>query len=51
MLLLTDQATSVLDTKWKLIHQAKATSDDKYDLSQSDFSQLAAYGDKYQQEG
>lgn len=39
---------TVMDAKWKLLEQGKGTSDDKYGLSQSDFYQLAAYGEKYQ---
>lgn len=35
----------VLDTKWKLLDASKRT--DKYGLSQSDFYQLFAYGQKY----
>lgn len=35
----------ILDTKWKLIEASKRA--DKYGLSQSDFYQLFAYGQKY----
>jgi len=37
----------VLDTKWKLIDQTLADRRDKYDLSQADFYQLFAYGQRY----
>ncbi len=39
----------VLDAKWKLIDQGKL--DNKYDLSQSDFYQLFAYGKYYLNQG
>jgi 5-methylcytosine-specific restriction enzyme subunit McrC len=39
--------TWVLDTKWKLLDQALGGSKEKYDLSQSDFYQLFAYGHRY----
>ena len=38
---------NVLDTKWKLIDESLNTPKDKYQLSQSDFYQLYAYGEKY----
>lgn len=38
---------SVLDTKWKLIDGSLDDSSRKYGLSQSDFYQLFAYGEKY----
>ena len=37
----------VLDTKWKLIDDRKATGADKYGLDQGDFYQLHAYGQSY----
>jgi len=37
----------VLDAKWKRLDQSLDTVKDKYGLSQSDFYQLAAYGDRY----
>lgn len=37
----------VLDTKWKLLDGSKASSADKYGLSQGDFYQLQAYGHSY----
>ena len=37
----------VMDTKWKLINQNKSSGSDKFDLSQSDFYQMLAYGYKY----
>lgn len=37
----------VLDTKWKLIDDRKATGADKYGLDQGDFYQLHAYGRSY----
>jgi 5-methylcytosine-specific restriction enzyme subunit McrC len=41
------QPIAILDTKWKLIDQTKGSTKDKYDLKQSDFYQLFAYGEKY----
>jgi len=38
---------SVMDTKWKRVDEYKVNNKDKYDLSQSDFYQLYAYGEKY----
>lgn len=40
---------SVLDTKWKHIDENLSTSKEKYGLSQADFYQMAAYGDRYLQ--
>jgi 5-methylcytosine-specific restriction enzyme subunit McrC len=37
----------VLDTKWKLLDERLSTSKEKYNLSQSDFYQMFAYGMKY----
>jgi len=37
----------VMDTKWKLIDKQKANGTDKYGLSQPDFYQMFAYGQKY----
>lgn len=37
----------VLDTKWKLLDDRKATGADKYGLDQGDFYQLHAYGQSY----
>jgi len=37
----------VLDTKWKLLDDMKATGSDKYGLEQGDFYQLHAYGQSY----
>lgn len=39
--------TSVLDTKWKRLDAAKCNTQEKYGLSQADFYQLYAYGQKY----
>lgn len=39
--------TCILDTKWKLLDQNATGGQDKYDLKQSDFYQLFAYGKKY----
>lgn len=39
----------VLDTKWKLLNSDKDTAREKYQLSQSDFYQLYAYGHHYLQ--
>ena len=46
-LLLEDGATTVLDAKWKRLDASKGNSEDKYGLSQADFYQLYAYGQKY----
>ena len=46
-LLFDDGATTVLDTKWKRLDASKGNSEDKYGLSQADFYQLYAYGQKY----
>ena len=35
------------DTKWKLRDQTQQNASDKYGLSQSDFYQMFAYGNKY----
>lgn len=37
----------VMDTIWKLVNQNNSISKDKYGLSQSNFCQLYAYGQKY----
>jgi 5-methylcytosine-specific restriction enzyme subunit McrC len=37
----------VLDTKWKLIDASLGSAKDKYSLSQADFYQLFAYGERY----
>ncbi|MFT5758551.1 MAG: 5-methylcytosine-specific restriction enzyme subunit McrC [Alteromonadaceae bacterium] len=37
----------VLDTKWKVLDQNKNNGTDKYGLSQADFYQMFAYGQKY----
>lgn len=49
LLIETRKTTVVLDTKWKLLDSSASTSDQKYGLNQSDFYQLYAYGQKYQQ--
>lgn len=46
-LLFDDGAATVLDTKWKRLDANKGNSEDKYGLSQADFYQLFAYGQKY----
>ena len=38
---------SVLDTKWKLLDASLGDGKNKYGLSQADFYQLFAYGEKY----
>jgi len=38
---------AVLDTKWKLLDSRDDTSDKKYGLSQADFYQMFAYGERY----
>ncbi len=47
--LLIEQGTHkwVLDTKWKRLDETKNNGKDKYDLSQADFYQLFAYGQRY----
>lgn len=40
-------AAAVLDTKWKLISANLDDTSNKYGLSQSDFYQMAAYGERY----
>src|SRR5574344_42686 len=42
----TDDKILILDTKWKLLDSS--SSNDKYNVSQSDLYQLYAYGKKYQ---
>lgn len=37
----------VLDTKWKVLNQDKNNGTEKYGLSQADFYQMFAYGQKY----
>lgn len=37
----------LLDTKWKLVDKQKENGSDKYGLSQADFYQMFAYGQKY----
>ncbi len=37
----------VLDTKWKVLNQNNKNGTDKYGLSQADFYQMFAYGQKY----
>lgn len=37
----------VLDTKWKLLAETRATGTDKYGLDQADFYQLYTYGQNY----
>lgn len=49
LMLTRDSIKQVLDTKWKLLSEVAATSEAKYRLSQQDFYQLFAYGQKYQQ--
>ena len=44
---LKNQNVLVLDTKWKLLDATKNNSREKYQLSQSDFYQLFAYGHQY----
>jgi 5-methylcytosine-specific restriction enzyme subunit McrC len=39
--------SAVLDTKWKLISAHLDDTSNKYGLSQSDFYQMAAYGERY----
>jgi 5-methylcytosine-specific restriction enzyme subunit McrC len=48
-LLVRESATNrlVLDTKWKLLDDKRATGSDKYGLAQGDFYQLHAYGQSY----
>lgn len=46
-LLLDGGTSTVLDTKWKCLDAGKGNTQDKYGLSQADFYQLYAYGQKY----
>lgn len=48
-LLVQESSTNrlVLDTKWKLLDDSKATGADKFGLDQGDFYQLQAYGQSY----
>ena len=46
-LLLEGGSTTVLDAKWKRLDASKSSAEDKYGLSQADFYQLYAYGQKY----
>ena len=46
-LLTQSDRTYVLDTKWKRIDQSLSNASDKYGLSQPDFYQLFAYGERY----
>jgi 5-methylcytosine-specific restriction enzyme subunit McrC len=46
-LLSVDGQTRVLDTKWKRIDETLNNPTDKYGLSQADFYQLFAYGQRY----
>lgn len=45
------QPVVVMDAKWKLIDSSMGNSRDKYGLSQADFYQLFAYGQKYLSQG
>ena len=42
-----DKLLMVLDTKWKTVDIAENTKSSKFELSQSDFYQMFAYGHKY----
>lgn len=41
------ETTVILDTKWKLLDESLNNGTDKYGLSQADFYQMFAYGQKY----
>lgn len=41
------ETTVILDTKWKLLDESLNNGTDKYGLSQGDFYQMFAYGQKY----
>lgn len=45
------QPVVVMDAKWKLIDANQGNTPEKYGLSQGDFYQLLAYGQKYQPQG
>lgn len=48
MLIQSDRRSiAVLDTKWKLLHEAAGDRSQKYRIQQSDLYQLFAYGEKY----
>lgn len=46
-LLIGEERTIVVDTKWKRLDAALGNPSDKYGLSQGDFYQLFAYGQRY----
>lgn len=46
-LLIEHGVTTLLDAKWKRIDASRCNPDEKYGLSQADFYQLYAYGQKY----
>lgn len=48
LMLINANSCQIMDTKWKLLNEMAATSEAKYQLSQQDFYQLFAYGQKYQ---
>ena len=43
--------TIVMDAKWKRIDESRGNPTDKYGLSQADFYQMFAYGQRYLREG
>ncbi|MBY6017613.1 McrC family protein [Halomonas denitrificans] len=47
MLYHQDKPVVILDTKWKLLDASKGNGVDKFGLSQADFYQMFAYGQKY----
>jgi 5-methylcytosine-specific restriction enzyme subunit McrC len=47
LLVSTGDRTIVIDTKWKRVDKALANGTDKYGLSQADFYQMYAYGQRY----
>jgi len=47
LLVSTGDRTIVIDTKWKRVDKALSNGTDKYGLSQADFYQMYAYGQRY----
>lgn len=47
MMILNRFDPAILDTKWKLLDSQLASSDGKYNISQTDLYQMFAYGHKY----
>ncbi|MFV7707507.1 McrC family protein [Shewanella algae] len=48
LMLNSAEGSQVLDTKWKLLDERAANTEQKYNIAQSDLYQMFAYGHKYQ---